>query len=492
MAEENDWDSSKNTESDLQPSTSNWNFDQKTPHSQKHDILPDSDKKSRLSEMGDIWVPPKFRRTPLPHLPWANKSEVWQTMVYKEEATSRNRHCRLFEDSTSFLPRMRSILVDWIMEVCEAYRLQRITFYLALDYIDRYLTITPAVPKSQLQLIGIASLFIAAKLEEVYPPRLSEFAYVCDGAYCEKIIITCEIVLLGALGWDLNVMTPTGWLNVYMQIHSVCDRNDREELDTEKNFFYPQYSSYQFVWTSHLMDLFTLDPEYFLFSYSVIAASAMFFSFGKKVALKVSGMQWDDLKDCVEHMTVYYIVLRDADDPRLRSVFSQTAENGLDESVNISISKLANIENHTMQTHVVNTNYFEKAIMLRLRRMGLNVEKVYEPINSVKPEDEYEYEGDVTGSESQDSSNEDETKKKEENKSEVSSCEGGNPALLMFKIEKQSDQFTKGWNDNDINFFTSKNIYSFDEILVGIHQYTSKKLLAQSSFQNACSSDNLN
>ena len=68
---------------------------------------------------------------------------------------------------------------DWLIEVCEVYRLHRETFYLAVDFIDRYLGVAEvAVPKNRLQLIGITCLFIGAKIEEIYPPKLQEFAYV--------------------------------------------------------------------------------------------------------------------------------------------------------------------------------------------------------------------------------------------------------------------------------------------------------------------------
>ena len=56
--------------------------------------------------------------------------------------------------------------MPWLcLQVCEVYRLHRESFYLAMDFIDRYMCVTFRIQKQQLQLIGITALFIAAKLE---------------------------------------------------------------------------------------------------------------------------------------------------------------------------------------------------------------------------------------------------------------------------------------------------------------------------------------
>ena len=80
--------------------------------------------------------------------------------------------------------------------MCEVYRLQRDSFCLAVDFVDRYLAKEQNIKKNQLQLLGITALFIAAKLEEIYPPKLSEFAYVTDGACTESEILDKELVML--------------------------------------------------------------------------------------------------------------------------------------------------------------------------------------------------------------------------------------------------------------------------------------------------------
>ena len=121
---------------------------------------------------------------PLPELAWANRQEMWDLMVKKETGMYR----RLAPDvllsrHTALQPRMRAILLDWLIEVCEVYRLHRETFYLAVDFIDRFLSVSPSVPKNRLQLIGVSCLFIGAKIEEIYPPKLQEFAYV-TGKFC--------------------------------------------------------------------------------------------------------------------------------------------------------------------------------------------------------------------------------------------------------------------------------------------------------------------
>jgi len=49
--------------------------------------------------------------------------------------------------------------------VCEVYKLQRETFYLAVDMYERFMTVNTNVRKEHLQKIGVTCLFAAAKLE---------------------------------------------------------------------------------------------------------------------------------------------------------------------------------------------------------------------------------------------------------------------------------------------------------------------------------------
>lgn len=56
---------------------------------------------------------------------------------------------------------MRSILVDWLVEVAEEYKLHTETLYLAVNYVDRFLSYMSVV-RGKLQLVGTAAMFLAS------------------------------------------------------------------------------------------------------------------------------------------------------------------------------------------------------------------------------------------------------------------------------------------------------------------------------------------
>jgi len=56
---------------------------------------------------------------------------------------------------------MRAILVDWLVEVAQEYKLQNETLYLAVSFIDRFLSLMSVV-RAKLQLLGTAAMFVAS------------------------------------------------------------------------------------------------------------------------------------------------------------------------------------------------------------------------------------------------------------------------------------------------------------------------------------------
>lgn len=135
-------------------------------------------------------------------------------------------------------------------------------------------------------------------MEEVYPPKIGEFAYVTDGACTSEEILLEELFILNILSWRITPLTINSWLNIYMQIASE-GRSAQSRLVKESDaaasalrgytFVIPQYSSLEFVVCGQLIDLAVLHLEVNMFPYSMIAAATMAHTFGKEVAVRVSG-----------------------------------------------------------------------------------------------------------------------------------------------------------------------------------------------------------
>jgi len=119
-------------------------------------------------------------------------------------------HFRSKESMTSVRPlymetqphineRMRSILVDWLVEVHLKFKLVPETLYLTINLIDRYLE-RQEVSRPKLQLVGVTSLLIASKYEEIYPPELRDLVYICDRAYTRSEVRFVSAPLLFRFG----------------------------------------------------------------------------------------------------------------------------------------------------------------------------------------------------------------------------------------------------------------------------------------------------
>ncbi|XP_009079682.1 PREDICTED: cyclin-A1, partial [Acanthisitta chloris] len=120
---------------------------------------------------------------------------------------------------------MRAILVDWLVEVGEEYKLRTETLYLAVNFLDRFLSCM-CVLRGKLQLVGTAAILVAAKYEEIYPPEVDEFVYITDDTYTKKQLLRMEQLLLKVLGFSLTAPTINQFLLQYIQRHEVCMRTE--------------------------------------------------------------------------------------------------------------------------------------------------------------------------------------------------------------------------------------------------------------------------
>ncbi|KAG7366896.1 cyclin-like protein [Nitzschia inconspicua] len=135
--------------------------------------------------------------------------DMYEHFRGKESATSVRP--LYMENQPHINERMRSILVDWLVEVHLKFKLVPETLYLTINLIDRYLT-KREVSRPKLQLVGVTSLLIASKYEEIYPPELRDLVYICDRAYSRTEIIEMEETILKTLEYNITIPSAHAFL----------------------------------------------------------------------------------------------------------------------------------------------------------------------------------------------------------------------------------------------------------------------------------------
>jgi cyclin A len=190
---------------------------------------------------------------------------------------------------------MRSILVDWLVEVSEEYKLNVETLYLAVNYTDRFLS-QMSVLRGKLQLVGTAGMYIAAKYEEISPPDVTEFVYITDDTYTKKQVLRMEHLLLKVLDFRMNTPTINCFLTHFLRFLRMTQLNRSEKVESLARY---------------LAELTLIESETYLsFLPSQIAAAAIYlamYTLGKKWTEQIAeqiGYDFDlsGLKDCIVAM----------------------------------------------------------------------------------------------------------------------------------------------------------------------------------------------
>lgn len=139
---------------------------------------------------------------------------------------------------------MRSVLMDWLIQVHHRFSLLPETLFLCVNYIDRFLS-HKIVSLGKLQLVGATAIFVAAKYEEINCPSVSEIVYMVDDGYSVDEILKAERFMLGMLDFELGWPGPMSFLRRI----SKADDYDLETRTLAKYFLEVAIMDERFVGT---------------------------------------------------------------------------------------------------------------------------------------------------------------------------------------------------------------------------------------------------
>ncbi|XP_042016812.1 cyclin-D4-1-like [Salvia splendens] len=106
---------------------------------------------------------------------------------------------------------LRREALDWMLKACAHHKFGEFCLYLAVNYLDRFLSMY-SLPKGThwvIQLIAVSCLSLAAKTDEVNVPSLvdlqaGEPGFVFEG----KTVQRMEMLALSYLNWNVKPYTP--------------------------------------------------------------------------------------------------------------------------------------------------------------------------------------------------------------------------------------------------------------------------------------------
>uniref|UniRef100_A0A0E0M267 Uncharacterized protein n=1 Tax=Oryza punctata TaxID=4537 RepID=A0A0E0M267_ORYPU len=116
--------------------------------------------------------------------------------------------------------RVRMDAIDWIWKVHSYYSFAPLTACLAVNYLDRFLSLyqLPDGKAWMTQLLAVACLSLAAKMEETDVPQsldlqVGEARYVFEA----KTIQRMELLVLSTLKWRMQAVTPFSYVDYFLR-----------------------------------------------------------------------------------------------------------------------------------------------------------------------------------------------------------------------------------------------------------------------------------
>lgn len=197
--------------------------------------------KPALKVQGPVEVNPVESKSPVPTIPATKETESFSSdLITFEDIDEEDKgnpilvstYCndiyeylrsleKTFPVKKNYLtgqevtPKMRSVLIDWLIEVHQQFRLMQETLYLTVAIIDRFLQSFQTIDRKRLQLVGVTAMFIASKYEEMYSPDVSDFAYITDNAYSKVEILQMELLIMKTLDYSFGRPLPLHFLRRY-------------------------------------------------------------------------------------------------------------------------------------------------------------------------------------------------------------------------------------------------------------------------------------
>lgn len=234
----------------------------------------------------------------------------------------------------------RNEAIRWILKTRAMFGFSFLTAYLSVTYLDRFFLkrTTECRQSWAIQLLSVACLSLAAKLEECNVPLLSEFQ---SSQYCfdNNTIQRTELLILSTLGWRMRSVTPFPYLNYMVsKLRSYLQPKDLVFKATQVIF-----------WAIEKMNLVDYRP-------STIATAAIFAASGKELTKALLESEMGVISVDIEHVISCHNLLQEmmkTKKPKLGNIF-ESEDLSLSNNLRSTHSSVENLNKTVTSTIIGN------------------------------------------------------------------------------------------------------------------------------------------
>lgn len=185
-------------------------------------------------------------------------------------------------------------MLEWIIDVHRKFRLRPETLYVCQFIIDKYLS-KQKTDSKKLHLIGVTTLLIGTKYEEIYPPDLRDFLHISENKFTKPQVLEMEKQVLQTLDFNLTAPSAYRFLQRFRLMSDI--------LNNDEVFFFAQY----------ILEISLLEASFLVFKPSQLAAASIILSaklIKKEDAWtpevqKISGYSLKDLEEPIKEVKLF-------------------------------------------------------------------------------------------------------------------------------------------------------------------------------------------
>ena len=140
-------------------------------------------------------------------------NEIYNELLIEEKKNEFFQSFDYMSYQYDLTPKIRACLINFIYMISEHFNLNDKTIYLSIQILDRFLC-SKKIDISYIQLLGVSSLFISTKFNEIIIPPIDYWLKILKGKYNKNEFLVMEYFILDSIDYNILPLYPVSFFEI--------------------------------------------------------------------------------------------------------------------------------------------------------------------------------------------------------------------------------------------------------------------------------------